>query len=88
MHVYCSYVVRHPARDRLRQWLADQSIGTSVQYPWPIHLQPAYRDLGDGPGSFPAAERAVSEILSLPIFPELDETAIDAVCAAIRQFPG
>jgi dTDP-4-amino-4,6-dideoxygalactose transaminase len=86
MHVYCSYVIRHPARDRLREWLAERGIGTSVQYPWPIHLQPAYRDLGVGPGSFPAAERAAAEVVSLPIFPELDEDAIDAVCDAIRAF--
>ena len=86
MHVYCSYVIRHPARDRLREWLAAHRIGTSVQYPWPIHLQPAYRNLGAGAGSFPAAEQAAVEILSLPIFPELDEGAIDTVCDAIRAF--
>jgi dTDP-4-amino-4,6-dideoxygalactose transaminase len=86
MHVYCSYVIRHPSRNRLREWLADYGIDARVQYPWPIHLQPAYRDLGAGLGSFPVAEQAASEILSLPIFPELDESAIEAVCDAIRAF--
>jgi dTDP-4-amino-4,6-dideoxygalactose transaminase len=85
-HVYCSYVIRHPSRDRLREWLVDRGIDSRVQYPWPIHLQPAYRDLGAGPGSFPAAEEAASEILSLPIFPELDESQVAAVCDAIRAF--
>ena len=85
-HVYCSYVIRHPSRNRLREWLADHGIDARVQYPRPIHLQPAYRDLGAGSGSFPAAEQAASEILSLPIFPELDESAIGAVCDAIRAF--
>jgi dTDP-4-amino-4,6-dideoxygalactose transaminase len=85
-HVYCSYVVRHPSRDRLREWLADHRIDARVQYPRPIHLQPAYRDLGAGLGSFPEAEQAASEILSLPIFPELDEVAIGTVCDGIRTF--
>ena len=87
-HVYCSYVIRHPSRNRLREWLADHGIDARVQYPWPIHLQPAYRDLGAGSGSFPAAEQAASEILSLPIFPELDESGIGTVCDAIRAFAG
>jgi dTDP-4-amino-4,6-dideoxygalactose transaminase len=85
-HVYCSYVIRHPLRDRLRQWLVDRGIDSRVQYPWPVHLQPAYSDLGAGFGSFPAAEKATSEILSLPIFPELDESQVTLVCDAIRAF--
>ena len=85
-HVYCSYVIRHPSRDRLREWLADRGIDTRVQYPRPIHLQPAYSVLGAGPGSFPAAEKAASEILSLPIFPQLDESQVAMVCDAIRGF--
>jgi dTDP-4-amino-4,6-dideoxygalactose transaminase len=85
-HVYCSYVIRHPWRNRLREWLADHDIDARVQYPRPIHLQPAYRDLGAGSGSFPEAEQAASEVLSLPIFPELDESAIGTICDAIRAF--
>jgi dTDP-4-amino-4,6-dideoxygalactose transaminase len=85
-HVYCSYVIRHPSRNRLREWLADRGIDARVQYPRPIHLQPAYPDLGAGAGSFPEAEQAASEILSLPIFPELDESAIGTVCDAVRGF--
>jgi dTDP-4-amino-4,6-dideoxygalactose transaminase len=85
-HVYCSYVIRHPSRDRLREWLADRGVDTRVQYPRPIHLQPAYRDLATGPGSFPAAERAASEILSLPIFPELSHSQVAVICDAIRAF--
>jgi dTDP-4-amino-4,6-dideoxygalactose transaminase len=85
-HVYCSYVIRHSSRNRLREWLAARGVDARVQYPRPIHLQPAYRDLGAGPASFPAAEEAASEILSLPIFPELDESRIEVVCEAIRAF--
>jgi dTDP-4-amino-4,6-dideoxygalactose transaminase len=85
-HVYCSYVIRYSSRNRLREWLADSGIDTRIQYPRPIHLQPAYSDLGAGAGSFPAAEKAASEILSLPIFPELDESQVALVCDAIRAF--
>jgi dTDP-4-amino-4,6-dideoxygalactose transaminase len=85
-HVYCSYVIRHPSRNRLREWLAERGIDTRIQYPRPIHLQPAYRDLATGTGSFPAAEQVAAEILSLPIFPELDESAIGFVCDGIRTF--
>jgi dTDP-4-amino-4,6-dideoxygalactose transaminase len=87
-HVYCSYIIRHQSRNRLREWLADRGIDAHVQYPWPIHLQPAYRDLGAGLGSFSVAEQAASEILSLPIFPELDEFAIATICDAVRAFAG
>lgn len=85
-HVYCSYVIRHPSRDRLREWLAHRGIDTCVQYPLPIHLQPAYGDLGVGPGSFPEAEEAAAEVLSLPIFPELDESQVAVIYDAIRAF--
>jgi dTDP-4-amino-4,6-dideoxygalactose transaminase len=85
-HVYCSYVIRHPSRNRLREWLVGRGIDARVQYPRPIHLQPAYPDLGAGMESFPAAEQAASEILSLPIFPELEESAIGLVCDGIRAF--
>jgi dTDP-4-amino-4,6-dideoxygalactose transaminase len=85
-HVYCSYVIRHPLRNRLREWLANHRIDARVQYPRPIHLQPAYRDLGAGLGTFPEAELVATEILSLPIFPELDELAIETVCNGIRTF--
>jgi dTDP-4-amino-4,6-dideoxygalactose transaminase len=86
MHVYCSYVIRHRLRNRLREWLAERGIDARVQYPRPIHLQPAYRDLGAASRGFPNAEQAASEILSLPIFPELNESAVAAICDAIRAF--
>jgi dTDP-3-amino-2,3,6-trideoxy-4-keto-D-glucose/dTDP-3-amino-3,4,6-trideoxy-alpha-D-glucose/dTDP-2,6-dideoxy-D-kanosamine transaminase len=85
-HVYCSYAIRHPSRNRLREWLAERGIDARVQYRRPIHLQPAYRGLGAGTGSFPGAEQAAAEILSLPIFPALDESAIGLVCDGIRAF--
>lgn len=82
-HVYHLYVVRHPRRDELQAYLKERGIGTLVHYPAPIHLQPAYRGrLGDM-GSFPHAEQAAREVLSLPLYPELTESQVRAVVEAI-----
>ncbi|MBI1257807.1 MAG: aminotransferase class I/II-fold pyridoxal phosphate-dependent enzyme [Chloroflexi bacterium] len=84
--VYHLYVIRHPERERLRTHLAEQGIGTAIHYPVPIHLQPAYRGrLGDV-GSFPQAERAADEILSLPLYPELSDAQVDLVIEAVLTF--
>ena len=85
-HIYHLYVIRHPQRDDLAKYLRDHDIGTAIHYPVPIHLQPAYRGrLGDY-GSLPQTEKAAREILSLPIYPELDESAIATVARTIREF--
>ena len=60
-------------RDWLKQQLQDAGITTIIYYPIPIHRQPAYAQLGYGPGSLPITERLCSEVLSLPIFPELSD---------------
>jgi dTDP-4-amino-4,6-dideoxygalactose transaminase len=85
-HSYHLYVVRHPERDRLQRHLREQGVGTSIHYPMPVHFQKAYRDLGLPPGSFPEAERASREILSLPIYPELTPDEVRHVCAVIAAF--
>jgi dTDP-4-amino-4,6-dideoxygalactose transaminase len=66
-------------RDWLKQQLQDQGITTIIYYPIPIHRQPAYASLGYGPGSLPITERLCSEVLSLPIFPELSATQQERV---------
>jgi dTDP-4-amino-4,6-dideoxygalactose transaminase len=58
-------------RDWLKQELAEAGVNTIIYYPIPIHRQPAYAELGYGPGSLPVTERLTAEVLSLPIFPEL-----------------
>jgi dTDP-4-amino-4,6-dideoxygalactose transaminase len=60
-------------RDWLKQQLQNAGITTIIYYPIPIHRQPAYTQLGYGPGSPPITERLCSEVLSLPIFPELSD---------------
>jgi len=85
-HVYHLYVIRSSHREALKEHLARSGIETMVHYPTPIHLQAAYRGLGLGPGAFPVAERCASEVLSLPIFPELTDTKVRQVAAAIAEF--
>jgi len=84
-HVYHLFVVRLPARDAVRRALAAEGIETGLHYPIPIHLQPAFRHLGYGPGDFPVAEAAAREILSLPLYPEMSEDAVEHVCDAIAR---
>jgi dTDP-4-amino-4,6-dideoxygalactose transaminase len=78
-HVYHVYAVRHPERDRLRAGLQAAGIATGLHYPKPVHLQPAYADLGRGPGSFPVAELLAEQMLSLPIYPEMTDAQVARV---------
>ena len=72
-------------RDWLKQELQEAGITTIIYYPIPIHLQPAYAALGYGPGSLPVTERLCSEVLSLPIFPELSSAQQEQVINVLRQ---
>jgi dTDP-4-amino-4,6-dideoxygalactose transaminase len=83
--VYHLYVVRHPRRDALAAALQERGVGTLIHYPIPLHLQPAFSDLGGREGDFPVAERAAREILSLPLYPELSDAQAQAVAAALRE---
>ena len=78
-HVYHLYVVRVPDREALAISLRDQGIETVVHYPHPLHLTPAFRLLGCGAGSLPVSERVCSEILSLPLYPEMSDEQVDWV---------
>jgi dTDP-4-amino-4,6-dideoxygalactose transaminase len=69
--VYHLYVIRVSDRDALQKHLTKAGIGTGIHYPVPLHLQEAYRHLKYPTGSFPVCERVASEILSLPMFPQL-----------------
>lgn len=69
--VWHLYVIRVAERNRVLDALNQAGIGAGVHYPVPVHLSPAYRHLGLGPGSFPIAEQAARAILSLPIFPHI-----------------
>jgi len=69
--VYHLYVVRTHDRESLMNHLKNAGIGTAIHYPIPLHLQKAYASLNYREGDFPVAEKAASEILSLPMFPQL-----------------
>jgi dTDP-4-amino-4,6-dideoxygalactose transaminase len=80
------YVIRVGHRDALREHLASRGISTGVHYPIPIHLQPAYQDLGHKAGDFPISESCARSILSLPMYAELVRRQIELVAEAIREF--
>jgi dTDP-4-amino-4,6-dideoxygalactose transaminase len=86
--VWSQFVIRvgNGRRDALASHLKSRRIATAIYYPEPLHLQPCFAQLGYRPGHFPNAERACSEVLALPIYPELSEEAIDRVVEAIRTF--
>ena len=84
--VFHLYVVRHPEREALRQFLVEHGINAAIHYPRPIHLQPAYAFLGHTPGDFPVSERLADTVLSLPIYAELTEEQIDRIASTVREF--
>lgn len=75
-------------RDWLKQQLQEEGVITIIYYPIPIHRQPAYAELGYGPGSLPVTERLCVEVLSLPIFPELGDDQQERVITTLRQLVG
>lgn len=86
-HVFHQYVLRVPARDAMRRRLAEAGVGTGIHYPVPVHLQPAYAGrLPMGPAACAETAQAAGEILSLPMYPELDAAQLEQVCAALRRF--
>lgn len=91
-HVWHLYVVRVPGgaarRDAVLARLHEAGVGAGIHYPYPVHLTPAFADPAYPAGSFPHAERAAAEILSLPLFPQItveqQEAAVRALAAALR----
>jgi dTDP-4-amino-4,6-dideoxygalactose transaminase len=85
-HVYHLYVIRTGRRDALKAYLAEAGIATVLNYPKALPFYPAYAYLGHEPGDFPAAYANQSRILSLPIYPEMEQAAIAYVCDKIGAF--
>lgn len=84
-HVYHVYAIRSAARARWQQELTARGIQTGIHYPIPVHLQPAYADGRWTKGDFPHAERAAEEVLSLPMYPELQELQQNEVVQAVLE---
>lgn len=84
--VYHRFMLRTSQRDALQGHLSEAGVGTAVNYPVPLHLQPAAADLGYEVGSFPVAEKLAGEILSLPLYPELHDDEIEHVVRSVKTF--
>ncbi len=84
--VYHHFVVRTAHREALLKHLKAAGVGAGVHYPIPVHLQPAYADLGHRRGDLPATEAFADECLSLPIYAELTEAQLDQVVTAVKAY--
>jgi dTDP-4-amino-4,6-dideoxygalactose transaminase len=85
-HVYHLYVVRHEQRDALASHLNAHGIQTAINYPVALPFLPCYARFDHSAADFPNAYRNQSRILSIPIFPEMNDAQIEAVVAGIRSF--
>lgn len=85
-HIFHQYTLRVERRDELKAHLTAKGIGAMIYYPVALHLQPCFAHLGYTAGSLPVTERAMAEVISLPIYPELTDAQQDEVIGAIREF--
>jgi dTDP-4-amino-4,6-dideoxygalactose transaminase len=84
--VWHLYVIRVNQRDALKDYLASRGISCGIHYPFPIHLQPAYRDLGYKKGDFPVTEDYAQRIISLPMYAELIPELMRFVAQGVLEF--
>jgi dTDP-4-amino-4,6-dideoxygalactose transaminase len=84
-HVFHLYVVVASNRESFRAELERRGVATLIHYPAPIHRQPAYTGLADGPVPLGNSERLAEQIVSLPLYPELSDDEVDAVASAVRE---
>lgn len=85
-HVYHLFVIRHPQRDELMKYLAERQIFCGIHYPRPLHLAEPFRDSPTIPFELPVCTKVASEILSLPMYPELQREQVSVISEAIRSF--
>ncbi|HET6144561.1 MAG TPA: DegT/DnrJ/EryC1/StrS family aminotransferase [Candidatus Acidoferrales bacterium] len=85
-HVYNQYVIRCENRDRLRDYLQEQGVPTAIYYPEPLHLQPAFDYLKYAEGSMPESEKACTDTLALPVYPELPLEDQERVVQTVSEF--
>jgi len=84
MGVYRNYMIRALNRDQVREALAERGIETGLHYVPPLHLQPVYRERGEGIGAYPVTENVAEELLTLPMYPELSLDAVEQVAQALH----
>lgn len=81
--VYHQYTIRSPQRATIQKALKDNSISSVVYYPLPLHLQEAFKYLGYKENDFPESEAAAKEVLSLPIYPELESEKVEFIAETV-----
>ncbi len=86
MHVFHLYVIRVKNRKKFMDYLDINGISTLIHYPVPIHLQPSYKELKIEEGSLPVTEKVSKEIVSIPIYPELEDKEIDCIIERVREY--
>ena len=86
--VYAQYTLQVEGRESMVAALQAQGIPTAVHYPIPLHLQPAFANLGLGEGAFPVAEAAAKRVMSLPMYPDLSVADQDKVVAELMKVLG
>jgi UDP-2-acetamido-2-deoxy-ribo-hexuluronate aminotransferase len=84
-HVFQTYAVLVPNRDKVVEAMKAQGIGVLIHYPISLHLQGAYAELGHKKGDFPIAEKVADEVMSLPMFPHMTKEQIEAVAVALGK---
>jgi dTDP-4-amino-4,6-dideoxygalactose transaminase len=85
-HVYHQYTIRSAKRDKIQSFLKSDNIYSVVYYPLPLHLQEAFKYLGYKEGDFPETESAAKEVLSLPIYPELEPEKVKIIAEIVLKF--
>jgi len=86
VHTYHQYTLQVKDRDGLQNFLKEKGIATGIHYPIPLHLQPAFKNLGLKQGNFSVSEQISSQVISLPMYPELPDDHQDYVVEQIHQF--
>jgi dTDP-4-amino-4,6-dideoxygalactose transaminase len=84
-HVFQTYAILVPDRDKVVEAMKAQGIGVLIHYPIGLHLQEAYRELGYKKGDFPVAEKVADQVMSLPMFPHLTKEQIETVVQALGK---
>jgi dTDP-4-amino-4,6-dideoxygalactose transaminase len=82
-HVYHQYTIRSPRRTEIKKALDNSSISSVIYYPVPLHLQKAFQSLGYRENDFPESESAAGEVLSLPIYPELEPEKVKFIAETV-----
>jgi dTDP-4-amino-4,6-dideoxygalactose transaminase len=83
IHIYHQYTIMPPIRAEVEEALKDNCISSVIYYPIPVHLQGAFKYLGYKKGDFPESEAASTEVLSIPIYPELETEKVELIAEVI-----